>query len=1085
MAVRRRRQGEGSASGDVAVVRRSSWGRLALLVSLAALAVLLVVVILVYIQRRPLADHFVRNELERRGVTASYELERVGFRSQVVRNLVIGDPKHPDLTARYAELQTRLTWKGSFEVYRIVARGVRLRGQLGKDRRIHFGQIDKLLPPPSRKPFKLPDLSVDLGDATIALRTPFGPVGIALAGAGNLSGGFKGRAALRSPRIVPGRCRADSLAANLAVAVVARRPIVDGPVTLARLTCPASRFVVAEPRFDARASFNESFTAVDGTARMAIRDLVAGANALANFTGDLSFKGPLDDVHGRVRLAAQRSRLATVYADRTRLVAAYALDTAKGNLTLVGRFGADSAILDEPMYAAIAKPLAAAADTPVGPVASAIAGAVTRTARQFDIDGEIKLVNFAGGGGARINNAEIIGPNGARARIAGGTGVTYYWPRGAMRIDTTITTGGGGLPDGRIELSQPKIGASLTGVATFKPYVAKGSRLTLTPIRFTGAADGSTRIATVAQVDGRFPDGQVQALRLPIEGRIGRGGSFAFGTSCAVLSWNYARFGALALNRARLPVCPVGPAIISKGAGGRMTASARMGATSLDGRLGRSPFHLDAGGARFAGERFTLDRMRMRLGKSETPLRFDAARLDGNFAGSGISGTFAGAEAIIGRVPILLSQASGKWRTYRGDLTVDARAMVSDRLPNPRFYPLKTDDLHLTVANNRVRADGSLVHPATGRKVMNVDLEHLLASGAGYANLNVAALSFGRGFQPDDLTRLTEGVVALVNGTISGRGRIEWTGGGKVTSSGDFSTDGLDLAAPFGPVTGIKGTIHFSDLLALRTDPGQTLTLGSVNPGILVNDGVIRYQLLPGQLIKIERGEWPFMGGRIVLHETILNFGRPSAKRLTFEVIGLDAHAFVSSLGFKELDATGIFDGILPMIFDDSGGRIVGGRLDSRPGGGSLAYNGVVNKANLGTMGNIAFNALRDLRFRSMIIRLDGDLAGEFAARLAIEGVGLGQTKTQKFIRGLLAKIPLKMNVTITGPFRALIGTAKSFNDPRKLINDVLPYPLDSVPGITTEVRRIEEQQQQTQTPPAPVEVSPTPPPQATTTPQQ
>jgi len=259
--------------------------------------------------------------------------------------------------------------------------------------------------------------------------------------------------------------------------------------------------------------------------------------------------------------------------------------------------------------------------------------------------------------------------------------------------------------------------------------------------------------------------------------------------------------------------------------------------------------------------------------------------------------------------------------------------------------------------------------------------------------------------------------------------------------------------------------VDFDDLLALTTPPGQVLTVKSINPGILVENGVIRYQLLPGQLVKIERGEWPFMGGRLILRETVLNFAHPTAKRLTFEVAGLDAHTFVQSLGFKELDATGTFDGVLPMIFDENGGRIVGGRLDSRPGGGSLAYNGVVNKADLGTMGNIAFNALRDLRFKSMIIRLDGDLAGEFTSRLAIDGVGLGQTSTQKFIRGLLSKIPLKLNVTITGPFRALIATAKSFNDPRTVISNALPRPLQDVPGITTEIRRIEEEKQQTQTP--------------------
>ncbi len=188
-------------------------------------------------------------------------------------------------------------------------------------------------------------------------------------------------------------------------------------------------------------------------------------------------------------------------------------------------------------------------------------------------------------------------------------------------------------------------------------------------------------------------------------------------------------------------------------------------------------------------------------------------------------------------------------------------------------------------------------------------------------------------------------MIALVNGTISGQGRIDWTGNGKVTSTGDFSTANMDLAAPFGPVTGLSGTIHFTDLLGLRPLQASCSTSRSINPGILVENGVIRYQLLPNQLVKIERGEWPFMGGRLILQETVLNFARPTAKRLTFEVVGLDAHAFVQSLGFKELDATGTFDGVLPMIFDENGGRIVGGRLDSREPGGSLAYVGVVNKA--------------------------------------------------------------------------------------------------------------------------------------------
>ena len=84
---------------------------------------------------------------------------------------------------------------------------------------------------------------------------------------------------------------------------------------------------------------------------------------------------------------------------------------------------------------------------------------------------------------------------------------------------------------------------------------------------------------------------------------------------------------------------------------------------------------------------------------------------------------------------------------------------------------------------------------------------------------------------------------------------------------------------------------------------------------------------------------------------------------------------------------------------------------------------------------------------------------------LTIEGIGIGSTGTAKILRSLTAKLPLKMNVTIRGPFRALIATAKSFRDPRQQIGDVLPRPLDEVPGIVTEVRRRDEDTTQTQTP--------------------
>lgn len=1039
------------------VVRRISRIGLLVLLGLAVAAF-----IVLWIWRKPIAQDIIAGELESRGVQATYTLDRIGLHNQRISNVVIGDPDDPDLVAERALIQMRFKWNGSVEVYRIVARGVRLKGRVLRSGRVSWGQIDKLLPPPSDKPFSLPDLVLDIADAAIRLDTPYGRLGFAVAGRGNLTGGFRGRLATAAPHLDIGACDLQALKSNVAIAVVARRPQVQGPVAAESFTCPASRMAMLAPRLQVDSNFSEAFANFDGKGRLAVASLRAGDNGLANIVANIGFKGTPTDASGAFDLAAQRARLADIYADRTQLKGRYNLKPEKGTLAVVADYGASSARLSGPILAQLVNSLDAAAGTPVEPIANSIAGAIRRTAGNFDAAGRLRLVNFPGGGGVRVESADASGPGGARVQVAGGDGINYYWPSGRIRIDSNIAMGGGGLPRAELSLSQPRSGAPMSGEARIAPYQAGNSRLALAPVRFSAGQGGSTNVRTVALMDGPVPGGFVRGLRIPIDASFGGRIGFSFGRTCLDARFASFRMGALNLNDARVPVCPIGRAIAWQAPGGALQVGAMLRRPDFQGRLGESRVRISAAWARLLRERFALSDFAMRIGGSRSPVLIDADSLEGNYSGRG---TFAGGDIVIGRVPLAISEAGGDWRMVDGGLALTGGLLLSDRADPPKFYPLRSDNFDFRLADNRISATGTLKHPASGARVTDVTIAHSLDTGAGDAVLDVPGIQFGANLQPEELTPVTQGVIALVNGGLSGQGRIAWTGAGAVTSTGEFTLRDMDLAAPFGPVTGMNGTIRFTDLLGLETAPGQTLALESINPGILVEDGVVRYQLLPDQLVKIERGEWPFMGGRLILHETILNFARPSAKRLTFEVVGLDAHTFVESLGFDELEASGTFDGVLPMIFDEAGGRIVGGRLDSRPGGGALMYNGVVNKANLGTMGNIAFEALRDLRFRSMIVRLDGDLAGEFATRLTIDGVALGQTGTQRFIRSLLRRIPLKLNVSIIGPFRALIATAKAFRDPRQVIEDVLPRPLDEVPGIVTEVRRKDEEQSQTQTP--------------------
>src|SRR5437867_668174 len=95
-------------AGETIVVRRRGGARIAGFILLGLFALLLIGLFVLWTQRRPIAENFIARELKRRGVTATYHLDRVGLRTQQISNLVIGDPADPDLVAPLAQVQMRI-----------------------------------------------------------------------------------------------------------------------------------------------------------------------------------------------------------------------------------------------------------------------------------------------------------------------------------------------------------------------------------------------------------------------------------------------------------------------------------------------------------------------------------------------------------------------------------------------------------------------------------------------------------------------------------------------------------------------------------------------------------------------------------------------------------------------------------------------------------------------------------------------------------------------------------------------------------------------------------------------------------------
>ncbi|HWH18117.1 MAG TPA: YdbH domain-containing protein [Allosphingosinicella sp.] len=1025
-------------------LRRPRWAT----VLIGFMLVILLLIVIIWTQRRQLATDWIAGELERRGVQATYRVTRIGFRTQRLADVVIGDPRRPDLTARQVEI--KISW--GFRRPRIgliKARGVRLYGRI-VNRRVSFGQVDKLLPPPTGKPFAFPDLNVDLADAAIVLDTKAGRIAAAVEGEGNLANGFRGEMAARSSGLLLGKCAINAPVLYARVGINDQRPSIDGPVRAQRMLCPGAGLDLVRPVIDVDATFSEAFNRWRGNAGLQIQRAVIGGNGAAGLTGRITFAGRKKLTRGAMNLTAVQTRMGDIASARTTLQGRYAVSLGSGALSLVADASAQGISGAAASVRPIVQALSSVEGTPIGPIGNALAAAVSRAARGLDATASLRLVNGRGFGAVRVEQLNARSRSGARLDLAGGEGVTYYWPSGAMRVDGEFGLTGGGFPAMRVSLNQPRGSRAMSGQAVIAPFSAGRSWLALAPIRFRAGANGLTRIETAATLSGPFKDGFVRGLSIPIAGTFGNGG-FAFGEGCTTARFEALQVAGLRLGGTRLPLCPTGRALVWKNPGGPVQGGAEMRQVRLAGMLGQTPISMAASRLRLAVGQpgFDSSNVAIRLGRGDSTNRLDLGRLGGRFTSEGVIGTFAGADGKIANVPLLLSDASGRWRVIGGDVTVEGAMTVSDEADPPRFWPLRTDDFRLTLVNNQIHATAWLHDLDTGTRITQATIDHSLRTGTGRALLDVPGITFAvGGYQPEELTRLTTGVVALVDGTLVGNGQINWSSRG-TTSTGTFSTTDMDLAAPFGPVEGLTTTVNFTDLLGLVSAPGQLAEIDLIRAGIDVENGRIRYQLLPNSNVRVESGIWPFMGGELRLAETLLDFSRPTTKRLTFHVIGLDAAVFVREMEFDVVEATGIFDGILPMEFDENGGRIVGGRLEARPGGGTLSYVGTVSEASLGTFGMAAFNALRSLRYDKFIINLDGSLEGEFLASIELDGIATN-TAPQGGIAGMvisqIARIPFEFNINIRGPFRALIATARSLKDPSIIIQPVLPPELQDLP---------------------------------------
>ena len=1008
---------------------RGAWPRLPLGKALAVLVLTLAVAAgILWSQRKGLADDYIAQTLEQMGIEGTYDVEKISPEVQVLRNIVIGDPSRPDAVIDTAEVRLAYSF-GLPKIGAVKLDGVRIWGRIVNGE-ISFGSLDPLIFTDSTEPFVFPAIDLTLREGHALIEGDYGPLAIGLNGSGRLDNGFTGELAALAPQLQFAGCQAEQATLYGRVAISDQRPAFSGPLRFDRLACEAQGVAVEGGAAQLSLRADADMQGIRGDAGLRLGAMGAPSLRLASLTGktQLAYRGGnfnSDFDLAGVDLAADAARLSRLEAEgRLRIFdnfARFELESELDgrNLQPGGQWVEALAAAEAGTAGTLARPLLAHFRQQLG----------------TQLPGSTLLANLTlrQSGGGQLG---LVIPE-ARLRARGGESLLLltraqvgFTPAGLPLFSGNILTGGRGLPQiaGRMEQDE---GGALELRLRMAEYAVGNDRLEVPDLALRQGADGALTFAGRAIASGALPGGFAQRLEVPLTGQVSAAGAVSAWPGCTPVRFAQLQLANLTLDGRSVTLCPPSGSPILRYDSGGLQLAAGVPALQLSGQLGETPLRLSTGAVGFAWPGVMSARtIAVELGETAAPTSFTLTDLSARL-GEEIGGSFAGADVLLATIPLDVRDAGGEWRYTDGVLLLSEAAFrLEDRQDADRFHPMTARGAQLTLAENIISSTFTLRHPASGTPVTDVTLRHRLDDASGSASIAVPGITFGDTIQPRDLSELAYGVISAVRGTVNGSGRVDWTAE-EVTSSGAFTSTGLDFAAAFGPVEGARGTVVFTDLLGLTTAPAQRLEIAMVNPGIEVDDGVVTFSLTDGTRLELESAEWPFLDGTLSMQPLVMNIGAPEERRYVFQIEGLQAARLIERMELNNLAATGLFDGVLPIVFDAMGnGKLEGGLLSARPPGGHVSYIGQLTYEDLSFVGNFAFQSLRDLAYDRMEVELDGPLTGELVTKVRLDGVRQGATAQTNFLTRRLARLPIRLVVNLRAPFYQMVSSMRSLYDP-------------------------------------------------------
>lgn len=727
------------------------------------------------------------------------------------------------------------------------------------------------------------------------------------------------------------------------------------------------------------------------------------------------------------------------------------IEIAAGNVSAAdGVVAVKAGLLPAQQRKAVVGAVGNALESVLPPYANVLRGSIDRAAQSFDASLPWSASSTAKGFTAALKSGSAI--KAASGLTLTATAVsperpfaTYATGDDGWSAAGDITMQGGGGPtlvfdvdhaSGKDDRMKAAGAAYLRAWKVGSDVVAADlTGLTLAAEGPKGAAAGSVKL----QVDGGLAGGVWKGAQAQARVNASWDAStfIADAPDGALLQWKEARLGGSIFGAGALRYSAIGH--IAERSGNGLEGRGRLAAVNVpvkgDGyaavvELGATDVKWRAESAVHASFSMAPAKVDLALDERKIPIRVGGVSGDINLSGGWkVVGGFR--EATVETDEGHVADLQGKFDLAgSGGALSGSLSGITMRL----FDPLKEDgrryeDLNFRGEGNLRKSvvdfSGTFTMAKSGMQVAHVTGTHNLDANAGSLVFDPTPLIFSpRQFQPSDLSPFLVGP-ANVTGRLDVGGNASWSADGlKASGVLDLRKLGFTLASA-GVFEGVSGRIEVSDLLNMKSAPGQKITLDKVTLGLPIETGEIGFTLIGYDRIKLDSAQWPFGGGFIRVDPQVFTFSSEAQNRIVARAVDWDLAKLADQFKLPDMKLQGIVGGEFPVMFTTGSAVIDHATLKSvKPG--VIQYSGSTGDAaaNADANSKMLFDALKDFHYEVLQVGLDGNLTGKMMLTFSI----LGRNPD------VLSGQPFQLNIGIDSALVPLLTTTLQRPDIRTAI---------------------------------------------------